>query len=209
VKENTWFARARTVEVLLSGYFLALGENSSFRLLTNRPSIRGWSYSAARRSGDRPGHEDDNVTVVSRDATPDVPRAGLYAWIRNPAPSRSQRLRRRADWRPQVEVRRKDLGLTGETASLEKFDAEDTDSLDNWSHRRGICASANVYAQVRTGQLHGLSSNSWPGTLLRMYTFLPMGGRCSAPTELVLEPDDRDGAYYNPPFVGARSGSAC
>ena len=39
------------------------------------------------------------------------------------------------------------LALGGETASLNKFDTEDTDSLDRWSHRRGsYLAMANASA---------------------------------------------------------------
>src|SRR6185369_8570304 len=37
------------------------------------------------------------------------------------------------------------MGLTGNVASVEKFDKTDTDSLDNWARRRGeIMAVANV-----------------------------------------------------------------
>ena len=103
------------------------------------------------------------------------------------------------------------LGLTGETASLEKFDSEDTDSLDNWSHRRGdLVASANVYAaKYARDNSMGLSSNSWAwNPYFGMYTFLPMGGQMFSPYGgWFWSPMTVMGAYYNPPFVARGGGS--
>src|ERR1035441_8398390 len=138
VKENTVVRTgAGRVEVLLvPGTFLRLGENSSFRLLTNRlidTRLELLGGSAVLEVDQVT--KDDNVTVVSRDATLTFPRAGLYRLDSEPA--RIKVLK--GSGAVQIGDRRvevpsgKMLGLTGETASLEKFDAEDTDSLDNWS----------------------------------------------------------------------------
>ena len=217
VKENTVVRTgAGRVEVLLvPGTFLRLGENSSFRLLTNRlidTRLELLGGSAVLEIDQVT--KDDNVTVVSRDATLTFPRAGLYRLDSEPA-----RLKvLKGSGAVQIGDRRvevssgKMLGLTGETASLEKFDAEDTDSLDNWSHRRGdLVASANVYAaKYARDNSMGLSSNSWAwNPYFGMYTFLPMGGQMFSPYGgWFWSPMTVMGAYYNPPFVARGGGSS-
>ena len=94
VKENTVVRTgAGRVEVLLvPGSFFRLGENGSFRLLTNRlidTRLELLSGSAVLEIDQVT--KDDNVTVVSRDATLTFPRAGLYRMDSSRPASRSSK----------------------------------------------------------------------------------------------------------------------
>jgi hypothetical protein len=98
--------------------------------------------------------KDTNVTLVCKDGTVLLGKKGLYRF--NTAPAQLKVFEGLAS--VQVAGQNvlveggKMLVLGGTIASVEKFNKEDTDSLDNWSKRRGeLVAMANVSAakQVR------------------------------------------------------------
>jgi hypothetical protein len=76
------------------------------------------------------------------------------------------------------------LDLSGGSASVQKFDVGETDSLDNWAQRRGqYVAVANVSAAkyARDNAL-GVGSNSWMlNPYFGVYTYLPYDGRAWSP----------------------------
>src|SRR5262249_12665545 len=86
------------------------------------------------------------------------------------------------------------MGLTGDTASVERFDAKDTDSLDHWSRRRGEeLAMANVSAARRA------SGSSWSGGFNPcLGSYAPYRGSYW-PSAYALGPGSLGGAWtYNP-----------
>jgi hypothetical protein len=152
VKEN---AEVRTAEgraevLLTPGVVLRLGENSSFKMLTNRlidTRLELLTGSAVVEADEIA--KDTNVTLVCKDGTVLLGKKGLYRF--DTAPARLKVFEGLASAQvagQNVEVAGgKMLGLGGMIASVEKFDKEDTDSLDNWSKRRGeLVAMANISA---------------------------------------------------------------
>ncbi len=165
VKENAVVRTAEgRAEVLLTpGVVLRLGENSSFKMLTNRlidTRLELLTGSAVVEADEIA--KDTNVTLVCKDGTVSLDKKGLYRF--DTAPARLKVFEGLASAQvagQNVEVAGgKMLGLGGTIASVEKFDKEDTDSLDNWSKRRGeLVAMANVSAakQVHDSGCAGLS----------------------------------------------------
>jgi hypothetical protein len=106
------------------------------------------------------------------------------------------------------------LSLGGDNASAEKFDKDDTDSLDNWARRRGeAMAMANVsaaksayntYSSVGPGGMWGY--NPYFG----IYTYIPGTGRLCDPYYgyCYWSPGYVNRLYYNPPptYVGNGGG---
>jgi hypothetical protein len=172
-------------EILLGpGTVMHLGENSSFRLITNRlidTRLELLTGSAVVDAEQIP--KDTNLTVVCKDATIAVSKAGHYRLDAEPA--RIKVFEGIAD----VLIRNehiavpagKMLGLTGDTASIEKFDRNDTDSLDNWARRRGeVMALANVSAakSIYNGYSQVPSGGQWSfNPYFGLYTYIPGSGR--------------------------------
>jgi hypothetical protein len=208
---------------------LRLGENSSFKMLTNRlidTRLELLTGSAVVEADDIA--KDTNVTLVCKDGTVSLGKKGLYRL--DTAPARLKVF----DGLASVQVggqnvqvpAGKMLSLGGEIASVEKFDKEDTDSLDNWSKRRGeLVAMANVSAakQVRDSGCAGFSFvtpvsttqpcpsdpcapgwryNPWYG----MITYIPCGGGAWSPYGYrYWSPQNVARAYYVPPaYNGGR-----
>jgi hypothetical protein len=210
IKEN---GVVRTVqgraEVLLTpGIVLHLGENSSFRLITNRlidtrlELLTGSAVVDAEEIA-----KDTSLTVVCKDGTIAISKAGHYRFDAEPA--RVRVFAGIADVQiggQHIEVTAgKMMGLTGDTASVERFDRNDTDSLDNWARRRGeIMALANVsaakslynsYSSVGTGGLW-----SW-NPYFGLYTYIPGSGRFCDPFYgyCYWSPGTVMRVYYQPP----------
>jgi len=152
VKESALVRTAEgRAEVLLTpGVVLRLGENSSFKMITNRlidTRLELLTGSAVVEADEIA--KDTNVTLVCQDGTVSLSKKGLYRF--DTAPARLKVFDGLASVQvagQNVEVASgKMLGLGATIASVEKFDKEDTDSLDNWSRRRGeLVALANVSA---------------------------------------------------------------
>jgi len=232
VKENAVVRTAEgRAEVLLTpGVVLRLGENSSFKMLTNRlidTRLELLTGSAVVEADEIA--KDTNVTLVCKDGTVLLGKKGLYRF--DTAPARLKVFDGLATVQiagQNVEVAGgKMLGLGGTIAAVEKFDKEDTDSLDNWSRRRGeLVAMANVSAakQVHDSGCAGLSFvtptstsqpcpsdpcapgwryNPWYG----MITYIPCGGAAWSPYGYrYWSPQNVARAYYIPPpsFIGNR-----
>jgi hypothetical protein len=232
VKENALVRTAEgRAEVLLTpGVVLRLGENSSFKMLTNRlidTRLELLTGSAVVEADEIA--KDTSVTLVCKDGTVSLGKKGLYRL--DTAPARLKVFEGLASVQvagQNVEVASgKMLSLGGTIASVEKFNKEDTDSLDNWSKRRGeLVAMANVSSakQVHDSGCAGFSFvtpvstsqpclssdlcapswryNPWYG----MITYIPCGSAWSPYGYRYWSPQNVTRAYYVPPpsFIGNR-----
>jgi hypothetical protein len=207
VKENAVLRTADgRVEVLLPpGVFLRLGENASFRMLSNRlidTRVELLGGSAIVEADEIA--KDTNVTVVARGATVTFTRSGLYRFDMEPARLKVFKGAANVEIGGQKVVvpSGKMLSLDA-TAAIEKFDTEDTDTLDTWNQRRSqYVAMANIsaakYAQDYSDTL---SAGSWFwNPYYGMYTFLPLAGRSYSPYGYCFwSPVTVGRVYYNPP----------
>jgi hypothetical protein len=225
VKENAMVRTAEgRAEVLLTpGVVLRLGENSSFKMLTNRlidTRLELLTGSAVVEADDIA--KDTSVILVCKDGTVTLGKKGLYRF--DTAPARVKVF----DGVASVQMAGQNvlvaagkmLSLGGAIASVEKFDKEDTDSLDNWSKRRGeLVAMANVSAakQVHDSGCAGFSfvtpvSTSQPCASLYdctpgwrynpwygMITYVPCGTAWSPYGYRYWSPQNVARALYVPP----------
>jgi hypothetical protein len=150
-------------EVLLTpGVTLRLGDHASLRMITNRlidtrvELLGGEAVVEADEIA-----KDTSVTVVVNNAAVSLPKAGIYRF--DFAPAQLKVFKGEAAVLAGSETklvgagRTCDLGDT--TAAVKKFETNDTDSLDNWSHRRSeLMAMANV-----SGAGSFNASSSWYG----------------------------------------------
>src|ERR1035438_802488 len=226
VKEN---AVLRTedgrAEVLLTlGTILRTGENSSFKMLTNRLiDTRVDLLSGTHIVEVAEIQKDNNLTLAVKDATVVITKRGLYRFDVDQS---------------RIKVFDGVLGVTvngqstlvgagkmidATTASVEKFDKEDTDTLDHWARRRAeLVATANAssakqqhdygcnptsnFAAVNNGTstnpcsdpCGGWRYNPWFG----VYTHIPCGGNVYSPYGFrYWNPYNVMQAYYAPPPI--------
>src|ERR1051326_8983639 len=135
-------------EVLLTpGVILRLGEKSSIRMITNRlvdtrvELLTGSAVIEAVQTA-----KDTNVTVVVKSASASVVKAGIYRFDVEPAQIKVHHGEAAAeiDGQSILVGAGRMLLLDGATASVQKFNNEDTDALDHWSRQRGqLLAMAN------------------------------------------------------------------
>jgi hypothetical protein len=150
-------AEGRAEVLLPPGVFLRMGETASFRMISNRlidTRIELLTGSAVVEIDDIA--KEATVTVVCKDGTVSLTKAGLYRFDADPAQIKV--FKGAADVAVNGQnvtvAAGKMLTLGGAVASVEKFNVGDTDSLDRWSHRRAeAVATANVSAakQVHYG----------------------------------------------------------
>ena len=187
VKENaTLRAEQGRAEILLTpGVFLRLGENSSFRMVTNRlidTRLEFLSGSAVIEADDL--MKDNSVTVVYKDSTVRLVKNGLYRFDSEPAALKvfgGEASVQAAD--KTVEVKEGKMLPFGGELAVAKFDKEQTDSLDRWSRRRGeYVAMANVSAanSLRKSGSGGSSMWAW-NPYMGMFTFIPGRGLYRSP----------------------------
>ena len=148
VKENTVLrTEDGRAEVLLTlGTIMRTGENSSFKMLTNRLiDTRVELLTGTHIVEVSEIQKDNNLTLAVKDATVVITKRGLYRFDVDQS---------------RIKVFEGVLGVTvnGQstlvsggktidtaTAQVEKFDKESTDALDNWAKRRaGVVAMANA-----------------------------------------------------------------
>ena len=99
------------------------------------------------------------------------------------------------------------MGLSGDMASVEKFDKTDTDSLDNWAqHRDQAMAQANVstarsMSYAGYGSIGGGSGTWGWNPYFGMYTYIPGTGRFCDPYYgyCYWSPYSVVRVYYQPP----------
>jgi hypothetical protein len=151
--------------------------------------------------------KDTNVTIVCKEGTVAITKAGHFRFDTDPARIKVFAGTADVGLKDQhVEVATgKMLSLAGDTASVEKFDKEDTDSLDNWARRRGQeMAVANVSAAKHTYDTYGSVSpgggwtfNPWFG----LWTYIPYSGRYCDPYTgyCYWSPGYVNRLFYNPP----------
>lgn len=159
IKENTVLRtdEGRAEILLPPGVVMRIGEKTSFRLISNRlidtrlELLSGSAVIEADEIG-----KDTHVTVVAKNATVSLEKVGLYRFDMEPA--RLKVYKGAADVQTgsdSVQVAGgKMLDLGSNLAAAEKFNVEETDSLDHWSRRRGeMMAMSNVSAanRARTG----------------------------------------------------------
>lgn len=189
VKENqTLRTEEGRAEVLLTpGVFLRLGENSSFRMITNRlidTRLEFLSGSAIVEAEDI--LKDNSTTVVYGDTTAHIVKKGLYRFDSSPAELRIyEGAADVASGDKTVEVKDGHL-IALDTLAVSRFDKTTTDALNRWSERRAEYVSmANVSAanSLRTSMFNGdyslysggsLFSSGWYfNPFFGMYTFVP------------------------------------
>lgn len=152
VKENMVFRTEEgRAEILLPpGVFFRLGEKASFKMISNRlvdTRVELLTGSAILEVMDL--DKEATLTVVCKDGTVSINKAGIYRFDTEPAQLRV--------FKGSADVAIKDqtipvsagkmLTLGGAVASVEKFNSDITDSFDRWSHRRGeVVANANISA---------------------------------------------------------------
>jgi hypothetical protein len=154
VKENMVLRTEEgRAEILLSpGVFLRIGENSSFRMITNRlidTRLEVLTGSAVVEADEMA--KDTNVTIVASKASILIAKHGLYRFDMEPARVKVfdgvASVTTGEQTTPVGAGRMLSLGNgeASKTASVEKFNKEDTDALDRWSRRRAEnVAMANV-----------------------------------------------------------------
>jgi hypothetical protein len=224
VKEN---AVLRTeegrAEVLLTlGTILRTGDNSSFKMLTNRLiDTRVELLTGTHIVEVAEIQKDNNLTLVAKDATVVITKRGLYRFDVDQS---------------RIKVFEGVLGVTvnGQstllgggkmidtaTANVEKFDKEETDALDHWAKRRAeLIAMANAssakqmhdYGCAPTSNfaaINGVGANSpcnnpcnswrynpWYG----LVTYIPCGNNIYSPYGYrYWSPYNVMRAYYTPP----------
>jgi hypothetical protein len=163
-------------EVLLPpGVFFRLGESASFKMISNRlidTRVELLTGSGVIEIDDI--EKDAAVTVVLKDATVSLEKAGLYRFDTNPAQVKV--FKGSADVKVNgqtISVGSGKLLSLGAVAAVEKFDSNLTDALDRWSHRRAeVVANANVSAAKQAhyggggggyGNVYGIGGNPCRG----------------------------------------------
>jgi hypothetical protein len=216
VKENKILRTEQgRAEVLLTpGVFLRIGENSSFRMITNRlvdTRLEVLGGSAIVEADDLP--KDNAVTVVYKDAAIRVVKKGLYRVDSSPEELwvfDGEALVEAAG--RNIDVKEgKVLTLNGEYA-MDKFDKATGDALNRWSKRRGEYLSmANVSAAkslLDSGTTWNSSGWYW-NPFYGSYTFIPLRGSLYSPYGFQFwSPVSVYRAYFAPrySYAGNRGG---
>jgi len=224
IKEN---AVLRTeegrAEVLLTlGTILRTGENASFKMLTNRlidtriELLKGSHIVEVAEV-----QKDNNLTIVAKEATVVISKRGLYRFDVDQAQIKVYEGSLGVELNGQNVVvgSGKMIPMVGATASAEKFNKEDTDSLDHWAKRRAeriAMANASSAKQVHD---YGCAPNSFASTAnsatspcnnpcnswrynrwYGLITYIPCGNNISSPYGYrYWSPYNVMRAYYVPP----------
>jgi hypothetical protein len=224
MKENSILLteEGRAEVLLTSGTILRTGDHSSFKMLTNRLiDTRLELLTGSHVVEVMEVQKDNNLTLALKDATVVITKRGLYRFDVGQS---------------RIKVFDGVLGVTvngqstlvgagkmidATTASVEKFDKEDTDALDHWARRRAeLVATANAssakqqhdygctpsnYAVVNNSTTNpcndpcgGWRYNPWFG----VYTHIPCGGNVYSPYGFrYWNPYNVMQAYYAPPPI--------
>ena len=218
IKENSVLRTAAgRAEILLTpGSVMHIGENTSFRMITKRlidTRLELLTGSAVLNIAE--ANKDTNITLVCKSGTVALARAGHYRFDTEPA--RVKVFAGQADVQVgdnHVEVGSgKMLDLSGQLATAEKFDKEDTDALDNWSRRRDeVIAMANVSSAKSVYNGYGFvgSGGAWTwNPYFGLYTYIPGTGRFCDPYYgfCYWSPATVNRVFYRPPVnVGYNNG---
>lgn len=223
-------------EVLLTpGIIMRVGEKSSLKLITNRlvdTRLELLGGQAVVEADDIA--KDTSVTVVLKNSSVTLAKAGIYRFESEPA--RVKVFKGLAEVKTGNDTVPVGAGRTatvdGTSASVQRFNTEETDALDHWSQRRGeYLAMANVSAAKSLLDSGGYSSyagmlgvgglglglglngcmNSWAfNQWYGMYTYMPCRGMLYSPYGYQFwSPYTVMRAYYVPPayYGGGRNGA--
>lgn len=185
-------ADGRAEVVMNPGIMMRVGENSTVRMITNRfidTRVELTQGSATVQLVEVP--KDNQFTVVDKDATVALTKAGFYHLYADPPSIKVFSGEARVtmnDQTVEVPAGRK-LQFSGEKASIERFDKDDTDALDRWSGRRGeLVSAANASAARNCGNDTGYAGG-YPGgySTVPIYRFqqgvaVPLGSSYAAAT---------------------------
>jgi hypothetical protein len=181
IKEN---AVLRTeegrAEVLLTlGTILRSGENSSFKMISNRLiDTRLEFLSGSHIVEVDEVQKDNNLTILAKDATVVINKKGLYRFDVEQSQIKVYEgvLGVQMNGQNLLLGSGKMIAMSGATASVEKFNREDTDSLDHWAKVRAervAMANASSAKQVHD---YGCSSSNFAAA-----TNPTMGSPCYNP----------------------------
>lgn len=224
IKENEILStKDGRAEVLLTpGVILRLGENSSIKMITNRLIDTRLELLTGSASVEADQIAKDNgVTIACKGGQVSLVKAGIYRFDADPGQVRVYKGEAQvaSNGNTTVVGGGKMMMLTGTEASVTKFDENETDSLDNWSHRRGeYMAMANASAAKSLTSSGALSSlgwglggpctgawgfNQWYG----MMTYIPCSGMFVSPWGYQFwSPYTVMRAYYPGMYGGWRGG---
>lgn len=222
VKEN---AVLRTeegrAEVLLTlGTILRVGDNSSFKMLTNRLiDTRVELLTGTHIVEVAEFQKDNNLTLVAKDATVVITKRGLYRFDVEQSRIKVFEGVLGVTINGQSTLVGSGKAMNTTTASVEKFDKEATDAMDNWAHRRAEliamanassakqvhdygCTSSSNYAAVNNASspcnnpCNSWRYNPWYGLI----TYIPCGANIYSPYGYrYWSPYNVMRAYYVPP----------
>ena len=175
-------------EVLLPpGYVLRIGENASFKMLTNRLiDTRVEMLTGSGIVEVDENSKDTNVVVALKAGAATLSKTGVYRFDSEPARIKvfsgmaSVLIGESTILVPTGHM----LSLAGGTPMVEKFDIGDTDALDHWARRRAeAMAVANVSAAKYVNDNYGkLNHSSWGfNPYFGLYTYIPMYGSMCNP----------------------------
>jgi hypothetical protein len=185
-------------EVLLPpGYVLRIGENASFKMVTNRLiDTRVEMLTGSGIVEVDENSKDTNVIVALKAGAATLTKTGVYRFDSEPARIKvfsgtaSVLLGDKTILVPTGHM----LSLAGDPAMVEKFDTADTDALDHWARRRAeAMAVANVSAAKYVNDNYGkLNQSSWGfNPYFGLYTYIPMNG-------MMCNPYYYNSCYYSP-----------
>jgi hypothetical protein len=188
-------------EVLLPpGYVLRIGENASFKMVTNRLiDTRVEMLTGSGIVEVDENSKDTNVIVALKAGVATLTKTGVYRFDSEPARIKvfsgtaSVLLGDKTILVPTGHM----LSLAGDVAMVEKFDTADTDALDHWARRRAeAMAVANVSAAKYVNDNYGkLNQSSWGfNPYFGLYTYIPMNG-------MMCNPYYYNSCYYSPAVV--------
>jgi hypothetical protein len=176
------------VELMLPpGFMLRMGENGTLKMLANRliDTRVDLQKGSAVVEVDQT-KPDYNVVVALKDGVVSLSKAGVYRFDSDPARIKVFRGMATVEIGGQsvMVATGKLLALAGGATAAEKFDIEQTDSLDNWSqHRAEAMAMANLSgAKYSNDSYSQPDGNTWVyNPYYGMYTYVPMTGTMCNP----------------------------
>ena len=209
-------------EVLLTlGAVLRTGENASFKMITNRLiDTRLELLSGSHIVEVAEMNKDNNLTLVARDATVVISKKGLYRFDVDSSQIKVYEgsLGVEINGQNVVVGSGKMVGMTNTTASVDKFNKEETDSLDHWARRRAervAMANASSAKQVHDAGCNTVNfastttgtnpcynpCNSWRyNPWYGLVTYIPCGSNIYSPYGYrYWSPYNVMRAYYVPP----------
>lgn len=153
-------------EVLLTlGSILRVGDNSSFKMLTNRLiDTRLELLSGTHIVEVAEVQKDNNLTLVMKDATIVITKRGLYRFDVEQSRIKVFEGVLGVNKNGQSTLVGAGKAMDTNTASVDKFDKDSTDALDHWSRRRAeLLAMANASSAKQVHDYGCVSSVGAPG----------------------------------------------